>query len=345
MLVSWSVGMLVCQHVRKIGILGTRQFSKRNFTPTQQTCLFTAFWRNCEQNKANDPDAKEPLFYDPQAPILLEQFLDKETEKKLFESPFHDEVVDLLAVRTRFIDDFILKFVSTTTETDQSESDSSDGKRCTNNPGFKQLVLLGAGMDTRAYRLDLPNDWIVVEVDSDMDVLQKKHEVLQRFKGPTKFKPTVKKVGSVECNIESEPGKAMAQCFNGSEGLCDDKRPTIFVLEGLLEYLDPNSHLKLFTALRRSSTNINPKQLSRLGSRIVLQCLEPSFGDYISKMGIELPYKKLVTAEEMTKCLAKGGWENVIVYTAEDLVSETTFPMFSGRKLPPGFCLIEATSV
>ena len=137
----------------------------------------------------------------------------------------------------------------------------------------------------------------------------------------------------------------MAQCFNDSEGLCDDKRPTIFVLEGLLEYLDPNSHHELFTALRRFSAKTNPKQLSGLGSRIVLQCLEPSFGDYISKMGMELPYKKLVRAEEMKKSLVEGGWANVIVYTAEDLLSETTFPMFSGRKLPPGFCLVEAISM
>ena len=200
-------------------------------------------------------------------------------------------------------------------------------------------------MDTRAYRFDLPNDWIVVEVDSDMDVLRKKHEVLQSFECPTKLKLSVKKVENVECNIKTEPGKALAQCFNGSEGLFDEKRPTVFVLEGLLGYLDLDSYLELFTALRRFSTNINPKQLSRLGSRIVLQCLEPSFGDYISKMGMELPYNKLVSTEEITKCLVEGGWENVIVYTAEDLLSETTFPMFSGRTLPPGFCLIEATAV
>ena len=77
-------------------------------SPVQRTSLFTAYWRNCEQQRS---DGIEPLCYDPQASILLENFLDKKSEeslRRLDGSPIKEEAIEMLAVRTSFIDDFIL---------------------------------------------------------------------------------------------------------------------------------------------------------------------------------------------------------------------------------------------
>jgi len=64
-----------------------------------------------------------------------------------------------MVVRARFFDDFL--------------------RRATCTEGAKQVVLLGAGLDTRAFRLEWPPGTVVFEVDRD-EVLKYKAQVLSR---------------------------------------------------------------------------------------------------------------------------------------------------------------------
>ena len=105
-------------------------------TAVQQTCLYTAFWRDREQKQRG-------LISDPQAPVLLDAFLSDELRLQLLASAFLAPGTDLIAVRSKLIDDAIMS---------------------RNATGPVQLVLLGAGMDTRAYRLGLHPESLVIEV-------------------------------------------------------------------------------------------------------------------------------------------------------------------------------------
>ena len=105
-------------------------------TAVQQTCLYTAFWRDREQKHRG-------LISDPQAPVLLDAFLSDELRQQLLASAFLGPGIDLIAVRSKLIDDAIMS---------------------RNATGPVQLVLLGAGMDTRAYRLGLHPESLVIEV-------------------------------------------------------------------------------------------------------------------------------------------------------------------------------------
>ena len=197
-------------------------------SPVQRTSLFTAYWRNCEQQRT---DGIAPLCYDPQASILLENFLDKKSEeslRRLDGSPIKEEAVEMLAVRSRFIDDFILA---------PSES------RLEMTKPFRQLVLLGSGMDTRAYRLNMDKNWLVIEVDSDIDMLSWKHRVLEN----AKYKPTCK-VASVEADISIVSQEWGSKIVNA--GL-KPELPSVWVLEGLMEYLNPDVHFNLFETVRQ----------------------------------------------------------------------------------------------
>lgn len=66
-----------------------------------------------------------------------------------------DGVLDLIALRTRFFDDFLLAATSS----------------------VRQVVILAAGFDARAFRLPLPEETQVYELDKP-EVLAKKHQGL-----------------------------------------------------------------------------------------------------------------------------------------------------------------------
>jgi len=65
--------------------------------------------------------------------------------------------LEAISIRTRFFDDFL--------------------QRITRQPGIRQVVLLAAGLDTRAYRLSWPSDTRLFELDQPQ-VLQAKAETL-----------------------------------------------------------------------------------------------------------------------------------------------------------------------
>ncbi|MFD5110106.1 class I SAM-dependent methyltransferase [Streptomyces cinereoruber] len=107
-------------------------------------------------------------------------------------------------LRTRVLDDFLIGAVGTPA---------------------RQVVLLGAGLDTRAFRLDWPSDVVVFEIDR-AGVLAFKEQVLTDLSAAS----TVKRV-SVPVDLRADWGTALT-----TAGF-DPAAPSVWLAEGLLFYL------------------------------------------------------------------------------------------------------------
>lgn len=166
-------------------------------------------------------------------------------------------------------------------------------------PGTEQTVLLGAGFDSRPYRLPCLRDCAVFEVDHP-DTQDRKRAMLDRariFQSDVRFVPTDFQVGALD--------DALA-----ATGF-DRHKPTLFVWEGVTNYLTenavdhtirwcagaaPRSHL-VFTYVDRSVLD-DPTQYhgatrvlatSRRAGEAVTFGMDPNeVADYLSERGLAL---------------------------------------------------------
>jgi len=129
----------------------------------------------------------------------------------------------ILVPRTRFGDDFLAEKYN---------------KR--ENP-CRQLVLLGAGMDARAFRLDLP-ELRVFEVDQPTNFQVKEAVIDDLARNASSSLLTVKERQVVGFDFDSSKGHSGSDAGNTWDGALEaqgfDRRvPTVWLLEGLLYYL------------------------------------------------------------------------------------------------------------
>ncbi|GGT00344.1 SAM-dependent methyltransferase [Nonomuraea spiralis] len=127
-------------------------------------------------------------------------------------------------LRTRVLDDFLLHAAAT---------------------GVRQVVLLGAGLDTRAYRLPWPAGQVVHEVDRG-GVLEFKDQVLGALAGdpcaPVPMAPAPRR-RVVAADVGHDwAGPLLASGF-------DPAAPTAWLAEGLLLYLPPEVELRLLRTI------------------------------------------------------------------------------------------------
>ncbi|MCK7627733.1 class I SAM-dependent methyltransferase [Streptomyces sp. RS10V-4] len=124
-------------------------------------------------------------------------------------------------LRTRVLDDFLLRSAHT--------------------GGTRQVVLLGAGLDTRAYRLDWPGGCVVYEIDRD-GVLAFKHQVL----GALSAAPKAARV-PIPLDLRADwAGALTAAGF-------DPAAPSAWLAEGLLFYLPRAAEVHLIDTVDRLS--------------------------------------------------------------------------------------------
>jgi len=131
-----------------------------------------------------------------------------------------DLLVDVLAVRTRFYDDFLLAATSA---------------------GIQQVIILAAGLDSRAYRLAWPDGTVVYEIDQPR-VIEFKTDLLADLGAhPTCERRTV----GVDLR-DDWPAALHASGF-------DPAQPTAWIAEGLLLYLPPDAQDRLFDNISAQS--------------------------------------------------------------------------------------------
>jgi methyltransferase (TIGR00027 family) len=133
-------------------------------------------------------------------PVRIEQVPDGDAD------PLWGRLGRYFGLRTRVLDDFLLGQVST---------------------GARQVVLLGAGLDTRAYRLDWPPGCTLFEIDQE-DVLAFKGRVLDGLRAAPK-------AGRIAIGADLRLEWAKALTDTGF----DPGAPAAWLAEGLLLYLPP----------------------------------------------------------------------------------------------------------
>ncbi len=186
--------------------------------------------------RANETDAKRPLYTDPFAHF----FVDAAVEAG-WTSPFGEDAVRIqamsayIACRTKQIDDFF----------------TTAGAN-----GLDQVVILAAGLDTRAWRLPWIAGTVVYELDQPK-VLDFKRRVLAAHAA----RPATGYV-AVPIDLRKDWPKALRQAG------FDPTRPTAWSAEGLLPYLSAADQDLLFENIDR---------LSAAGSRLDVEAFGPDF--------------------------------------------------------------------
>jgi O-methyltransferase involved in polyketide biosynthesis len=168
-----------------------------------------------------------------------------------------------IAIRTKFFDDAVLEGLERASAS-ASASATALGGASSSTPRILQVVLLGAGYDTRAWRLRPPEgvarDRVVVYEVDVADVLRRKREILGEA---TARAPTLgRAVRDVAADLENE------DAFDALRRVgFDPSGPATWVLEGLLYYLSPETAKR---TLRRCASESGP------GSSLVASVVNPA---------------------------------------------------------------------
>ncbi|MEV1006512.1 class I SAM-dependent methyltransferase [Streptomyces sp. NPDC049881] len=148
-------------------------------------------------------------------PVRIEQVPDGDAD------PLWGRFAGYFALRTRVLDDFLLGSVRT---------------------GARQVVLLGAGLDTRAFRLDWPSDCVVFEIDRP-GVLAFKHDVLTALSAT----PQAKRITVPADLCDDWPTALTTAGF-------DPTTPSVWLAEGVLFYLPPAAETRIIDTVDHLTT-------------------------------------------------------------------------------------------
>jgi O-methyltransferase involved in polyketide biosynthesis len=295
--------------------------TKHTVTEVQSTSLLVSYWRYKEATKP----AGIRLIDDLPDEILVDELLSSE-QREIFEnSPLLERGIDALALRTRFIDDWLLCRLPAVVFHD-ADDDTFAAVPCdwhssqSRHHATKTVVNLGAGMDARPYRLkELARRSRYIEVDSNRSLLELKHSILQRM-----LKPHCHVIRS---EADLSDSKMTRRVLRDAGLVVDDKsnvqdedrsdarlESIDFVAEGLFAYLDPSCHKSLLQLCH---------DISGDHSRMVLTVLDPTgvrnfqadnAGSSSSSSSFQIPWKQLVPINVLVDQAKECGWEHVKVW-------------------------------
>ncbi|WP_405164262.1 SAM-dependent methyltransferase [Nocardia sp. NBC_01499] len=209
----------------------------------------------------------EPLAVDPYAEVFVRaagpewaDLLDgKVTEHSLLDPGFGASFQTFQEARTRYFDDYFAAVMAA---------------------GVRQIVILAAGLDARAYRLPWPDGTIVYELDLP-PVLEFKRQAL----AANGDKPRADR-REVPVDLREDWPKALRE-----HGF-DPAAPTAWLVEGLLPYLPADATDQLFDNIERTSAP---------GSRVAIEEL----GKQPEPAGTEVEQPESVVA-------ARSDWESLV---------------------------------
>jgi len=165
--------------------------------------------------RAVETESSTPLFIDPYARYLAGEdgFTSFETVTTRLTTIGASGFVARLAIRTRYFDETLMTAIS---------------------QGIKQLVILAAGFDARAFRLEFPKDLTLWELDRQ-EIFDLKESILREIGAI----PTCQR-HLVPVDLRDEWPDVLCQAG------FDPTKPTAFLVEGLLVYLEePHVHTLL----------------------------------------------------------------------------------------------------
>jgi len=225
-------------------------------------------------------------------------------------------MTDNLAVRTKFFDDFF-----------------GGAARA----GVRQAVILASGLDSRAYRLQWPDDMVVFEIDQP-DVIAFKTETLADLGVSPKCDRR-----PVAIDLRDDWATALR------EAGFDPQAPTAWGAEGLLGYLPPEAQDALLDTVTT---------LSAPGSRAAIDCAPPSdpaqqqesqermqaVSEHWRQQGFDLDFAELVYLGERNEAgayLAGHGWQ-VQATSVNDLLAANGRNTFDDDEPMAKLCYLSA---
>jgi methyltransferase (TIGR00027 family) len=216
-----------------------------------------------------------------------------------------------LIARTRFIDDLIEK---------------------TGTTGAEQYVILGAGYDLRAHRLDLPSSMRIFEVD------QAEVQARKRSKLPK----TITNSENVTYVAVDFTHQSLAEQLTAAG--FDIGKPTVFTLEGVSQYITKEAVSstieELATLIQTNSSTFFISYVDELLDKDPEACFGKGYpnaaqrAETIKSLSAKVgePWISFYTAEEIASLLSRNGFSVEENVTLEDLNSLYFTPV--GRTLP-----------
>lgn len=262
---------------------------KKNIKEPNPTAEFTASHRAVESIKPEN----ERICYDPYAiqflkPETLKIINDPVKLKAITEraGPIGQEMGTSLRVRVRYFDDFVKKSAE---------------------EGLEQLVILGAGYDTRAYRIEGIKKVKVFEVD---------HPDTQHFK--------IQKIreifGFLSDHVVYVPVDLETQTLGQSlfNKRYNSLKKTLFVMEGLVQYLSPKSVDEIFSFIARNSPKGSAVIFDYHDESVINETSEAGkmIKNFLEQMGEHLKFG--IEEGEVEEFLSQHGFSNIINVSSEE---------------------------
>jgi methyltransferase (TIGR00027 family) len=217
-----------------------------------------------------------------------------------------------LTIRTRFFDDGLLTAVR--------------------ESSIDQVVILAAGMDARAFRLEWPTGVRLFEIDRD-DVFAHKEAVLRRLNAKPSCERRI---------VQQDLAQAWVSALV-SAGF-DPGTKAAFLAEGLLYYLDEPAVLSLFDALRGVSAPGSWLGVDAMNPEVLTS---PFMATYLKKLAeLGSPWRFGVADPEAF--LTSQGWQASAVFPGDPDASYGRWMMPVVPRAVPGLprtFLIRATRV
>jgi methyltransferase (TIGR00027 family) len=253
---------------------------KMNFDAVAKTSLLTAAVRAVETNRSENEGR---LFADPFAEVLAGSEGFSILEQVRAEMGTQPSIV----LRTRYVDDRVMHGLA---------------------QGIRQFVILAAGMDTRAYRLPLPDGTRVFELDRP-EVLSYKQEKLNDA-----LPHCVRHSVGVDLREEWQ-SKLIQAGMNMAER-------TLWLVEGLLVYLEEAAVLTLFEKINSLSVPNSILLFDLLGRSLLDAPFMANQLHFVEKLGA--PWRFGV--DEPEKFMEQFGWDAVVTQPGEVDSARWPFP-------------------
>lgn len=231
--------------------------------------------------RAIETQRSDRLFEDPLAAQLAGEEMSAKVAPAAQE--YEDKGTPIVVVRTRFFDDFFTPFTV----------------------GLRQVVILGAGMDTRAFRLTWTTGTHLYELDQ-AEVLQAKELLLDR---------AVAKCYRHPIAIDLRQSWADLLVAQGYQ----TQTASVWLLEGLLYYMSETQVHELLSTITSLSA-----PGSWLGADLINQKL-------IQESNDKLAQHWLYGCDEPETLFASYGWQTTVVQPGDEGVNFNRFT----KKFPP----------
>lgn len=225
--------------------------------------------------RANESTREDRLFIDPYADKLA-----GETGRAILAAAIAEageQSTVQIVVRTRFLDDALRRAAG----------------------AARQVVLLAAGMDARAYRLAWPDDTTVYELDQPA-VIEAKADIL------ADDQPRCRRVAIGVDLADDWPAALTTAGF-------DARKPAVWLIEGLLQYLDESAVRTLFDRVNALSAP-NSTVLYDIVGKSLLE--SPAMAPLLNKMAAQGSPWRFGT-DEPGELAERHGWKAVVTDIAE----------------------------